>query len=203
LISGDFVELDSEGECLHYRENGEPAAYQHLDQVPLLRAGQNTMTFNCQQTAGLTARAEVTINTLGPSFGGYRPQDQIDWQQVTREYEKIQWIGTSQGHIRKTWAIAVRPGKHACLALELCGGMQMPTIQINEQSVCFPVTLQKGQRLFCEDGRTWRVIDKKRSLIAQGQLEKHIPQLRGGALRIDFTCKDPEDARVKLVKIYE
>ncbi len=203
LISGDFVELDSEGECLHYRENGEPAAYQHLDQVPLLRAGQNTMTFNCQQTAGLTARAEVTINTLGPSFGGYRPQDQIDWKQVTREYEKIQWIGTSQGQIRKTWAIAVRPGKHACLALELCGGMQMPTIQINEQSVCFPVTLQKGQRLFCEDGRTWRVIDKKRSLIAQGQLEKHIPQLRGGALRIDFTCKDPEDARVKLVKIYE
>jgi hypothetical protein len=67
----------------------------------------------------------------------------------------------------------------------------------------FPVTLKTGQRLVCRDQHRWGVVDGKRSKTAEGELAAAPPVLQGGSNRISFTCKTPDRAVVRLVKVYE
>ena len=90
------------------------------------------------------------------------------------------------------------------LEIELCGVMSEPQLNIGGQAVRFPVTLKAGERLICRDRRSWRVLNAKREVLAEGRLAHKVPLLRSGATRVEFTSGAGHDrAQIKLVKVYE
>lgn len=205
MKSGDFLELEPSGLCTHYSDKGDLLARVRpatADIRPMLRTGENTVTFACNKPQGVSARAEVTINTLGTPFGTPNPRRKIAWENLTREYEMTRIITTPDGP-DNTWDIAVRPGEKAALEIELTGEMESPVLNVNGHALRFPVTLKTGQRLLCRDQRQWVVLDVTRTKIAEGRLAKAPPILKGGLHPISFTCVAPNCAQVKLVKVYK
>jgi hypothetical protein len=204
MKSGDYLELESSGVCAHYRDNGSllarvrPAATMAW---PILRSGSNVVTFDCEKPQGVSARAEVTLNALGVSFGAMNPRRQIGWSHLAREYEMTRTI-TAPVSVDNAWDVAVRPSKKAVLEFELCGAMESPVLTVCGRALHFPVTLKSGQRLVCRDQRHWVVMDSARAKIAEGQLAEEPPVLKGGLNRVEFTCARTDGAQVKLVKVY-
>lgn len=203
LASGDFAEIEPDGLCTHYNAKGDPLASVRPATLPLLRAGENAIRFDCERPQGVSARAEVTLNAFGTPFGTSNPRRKIGWEHLEREYEMTRLFMASNDLDRASWDVAVRPGEKATLEIELCGSMTSPALTINGHMLRFPVTLKSGQRLLCRDRRTWTVLDAKRIKIAEGALDKKVPLLSAGFTPVSFTCTNPDCAQVKLVKVYE
>lgn len=204
MKSGDFLELGPSGLCTHYRDNGDLVARirpSSASNWPILRKGQNTVSFDCEKPQGVSARAEVTLNVLGTPFGTMNPRQKIDWKHLAREYEMTLIITEPSGE-NNVWDVAVRPGEKASLEIELCGGMESPVLTIANRALRFPVTLKSGQRLLCRDQRHWIVLDPSHKKIAEGELGEEVPVLKGGMNKVEFTCTQPDRAQVKLVKVY-
>jgi hypothetical protein len=203
LASGDFAEIEPDGFCTHYNDKGDPLARVRPVTLPLLRAGDNAIRFDCERPQGVSARAEVTINAFGTVFGTPNPRRKINWKHLEREYEMTRLFMASNDLDNASWDVAVRPGEKAALEIELCGSMTSPALTINGHTLRFPVTLKACQRLRCRDRRNWTVLDAKRMKIAEGALDKKVPLLSSGSNRVSFTCTSPDRAKVKLVKVYE
>ncbi len=163
---------------------------------PDMRSGANALT-----CAG--GRAEVSVTTFGEPFGTRRSRRAVDWTQLKREYEMPRVALASNDVGRVGWDVAVRPGERAALEIELCGAMAEPRLTIGGQTVHFPVTLKAGERLICRDRRSWRVLNAKREMLAEGRLSQDVPLLRSGTTRVAFTSAGHDRALIKLVKVYE
>jgi hypothetical protein len=204
MKSGDYLELEPSGVCMHYRDNGSllarvrPAA---TTAWPILQSGSNVVTFDCERPQGVSARAEVTLNALGVSFGAMNPRRQIGWSHLAREYEMTRTI-IAPVSVDNAWDVAVRPSQKAVLEFELCGAMESPVLTVCGRALHFPVTLKSGQRLVCRDQRHWMVMDAAHAKIAEGQLAEEPPVLKGGLNRVEFTCARTDGAQVKLIKVY-
>ena len=202
LTSGDFAELEPDGLCTHYNDKGDPLARLLPMACPSLHAGDNAVHFDCERPQGVSARAEVTLNTFGTPFGTLNPRRKIGWKHVEREYEMTRLFLASNDVDHATWDVAVRPGEKADLEIELCGAMASPELTVGGRTSRFPVTLKVGQRLLCRDRRNWTVLDAKRTKLAEGRLDEKVPTLAPGSNRITLTCVNPDRAQVKLVKVY-
>jgi len=203
LASGDFAEIESDGLCTHYNDKGDPLARVRPSALPVLRAGDNAVRFDCERPRGVSARAEVTINAFGEPFGAANPRRKIGWKHLEREYEMTRLFLATNDVDGATWEVAVRPGGKAALEIELCGAMAEPVLTVGGRALRFLVTLKDGQRLLCRDRRTWTVLDAKRATVAEGKLDEKVPMLVSGPNRVSFVCTSPDRAQVKLVKVYE
>jgi len=205
LKSGDFLEIEPAGDCVHYDDKGDllarirPAVKADW---PVLKSGENAVEFDCEKPIGMSARAEVTVNTAGMPFGTPTSRSSIGWKCLAREYEMPRWI-TAREDAGHSWEISVRPGETARVELELSGGMDTPILTMNGQAFRFPVTLKAGHKLVCRDQLHWAVFDAKRAQVTEGELVAPLPILQSGSNRISFTCGAPDRALVKLVKVYE
>jgi len=203
LKSGQFLELEPGGECLHYDERGDLLArVRPATAVPALRTGDNALAFTCEKPPGVSARAEVTVNAFGAPFGTPRPRGQIDWKKLAREYDMPRRITAPDG-ADNTWDLPVRPGETAKLEIELSGAMENPALTVNGRAIRFPVALKTGQRLFCRDQRHWIVRDAARAIVAEGELPEPLPSLAPGPNRVSFACTAPDHVIVRLAKVYE
>ncbi len=205
LESGDFLEVESAGDCARYDDQGDLVARVRpvaVENWPVLKSGENGIVFDCDKPTGASARAEVTLNAFGTSFGTANPRAQIGWSHLTREYEMPRWITAPEG-ADNIWDFSVRPGEHARLQIELSGGMDSPALTVNGDVLRFPVVLKPTQRLLCRGDRHWHIMDAQRAQIAEGDLTVALPILKSGSNRVSFTCVAPDRALVKLVKVYE
>ena len=205
LASGDFLEMEASGLCSHHNDRGDLLARVRPVTAaawPALRAGENTLGFDCEKPAGVSARAEVTVRALGEPFGAPNPRRAIDRKPLAREYEMTRLITAPAGD-DNAWDVAVRPGERARLEIELRGAMESPVLLIDGRAVRFSVTLRKGDRLLCRDSRRWIVLDENRSKIAEGELTEALPVLRGGPNRVSFGCAALGRAEIRLVKVYD
>ena len=205
LKSGDFIELEPTGDCAHYDERGDLLAWVRPAVAaawPLLKPGENTVAFDCDKPAGMSARAEVTVNASGAPFGTFNLRAKVGWDHLAREYEMPRWITLPDG-ANNLWELRVRPGEKARLEIELSGGMEMPVLTVNGDALRFPVQLKPRQRLICHDQRHWTVLDANRVPVAKGDLVTSPPLLKSGLNQLSFTCGRPEHATVRLVKVYE
>ncbi len=231
LKSGQYIELESMDDCVLYDERGELLSRfrPQAASLPRLAEGANTLRFDCTPPEGLSARAEVTVVSLGQPFGSRRAETEIDWSRLEREYE-IPRVVTRTDGVDNLWSIVRRaegPGgrQEAPPMLELEISVQQlakpektgqaaasapcldrPTLTIGQKSVQFPVRLLEGQRLICRDQATWRVVGPDGAEAASGKLAGEFPTLSPGANRamLDFGGKDAAEFRVivKTVKRY-
>jgi hypothetical protein len=205
LKSGDFAEVEASGDGAHYDDKGDLLALLRptaADGWPVLRSGDNALAFDCESPPGVNARAEVTLNASGALFGTSNPRSKIGWEHLAREYEMPRWITAPEG-ANNAWDLAVRPGERARLEIEFSGGMNTPVLTVSGQELRFPVTLKPGHRLICRGERHWVILDAKRAQVAEGDLAAAPPTLKSGSTLISFTCRTPDRALVKLVKVYE
>ena len=205
LKSGDFVELEPTGDSTHYDEKGDLLAWVRPTMAaawPLLKSGQNTVAFDCDKPAGVSARAEVTVNASGAPFGTSSARARVGWKHLAREYEMPRWI-TAPDEANNLWELRVRPGETARLEIELSGGMDMPVLTVNGHALRFPVQLKPRQRLICRDQRHWTVLGANRVPVAKGDLVTSPPRLKSGLNHLSFTCGTPDHVTVRLVKVYE
>ena len=203
LASGDFIELEPDGVCTHYSDQGFPLARIRPDTLPVLLVGRNAVHFDCERPLGVSARAEVTLHAFGAPFGTPNPSGEIGWRHLKREYEETRLFLALNDVDNVTWDVMVRRDANATLEVEFCGTMTSPALTVNGRTLHFPVALKDGQRLFCRDGQSWTVIDGHRETVAKGRLDRKIPALISGPNRLSFICTAPDRAQVKLVKVYE
>ncbi len=120
LESGMFIEFDSLDNCRLYDERGNLVQWLHpTGETPVLLAGSNDATFTCEGSSGFRTRAEVTILSRGIPLRGKRPDAEIDWSLLNRQYEAPRTICALDGH-QNRWEIFCRPGsRQAGVSFEL------------------------------------------------------------------------------------
>ncbi len=109
LKSGQYIELESADDCVLYDERGELLSRfrPQAASLPRLAEGANTLRFDCTPPEGLSARAEVTVVSLGQPFGSRRAETEIDWSRLEREYE-IPRVVTRTDGVDNLWSIVRR-----------------------------------------------------------------------------------------------
>ena len=230
LQSGQYIELEGMDDCVLYDERGEliNRFRPQVERLPLLAEGASTIRFGCTPPQGLSARAEVTVVSLGQPFGGRRPAAEIDWKRLDREYD-IPRIITRRDGADNVWTIVRRsdaPGSQEnppVLEVELAipqvakpekpgegkgsgAFLAEPVLSIGEKSVRFPVRLLEGQRLVCRDQATWRVLGPDGAEVAAGKVAGPFPSLMPGANQVMLASQEKPAADfrviVKTVKVY-
>jgi hypothetical protein len=228
LQSGQYIELEEMDECVLYDERGElirrfrPQART----LPSLAEGSNSLRFDCAAPTDASARAEVTVVSLGPSFGSRRDESEINWNRLDREYD-IPRVVTRTDEIDNAWSIVRRadgpqgrqdgaPVLEIEIEVERLGRpekegeaayLDTPIFTIGDASVRFPVRLFAGQRLICRDRTNWRVWGANGDEVASGNVAGSFPTLARGANRITvaFEKESCRDFRVlvKTAKVYQ
>jgi hypothetical protein len=231
LQSGQYLELESIDDGVLYDERGELLSrfQPQIDRLPTLAEGENTLRFDCAPPPGLSARAEVTVISLGQPFGDRRADSEIGWGRLDREYEIPRVITRLDGR-DNAWTIVRRadmapdsPGTPPSLEIEIAfapltapekpadaaatsAGLDEPTLTIGDRSVRFPIRLTAGQRLICRDQTTWRVLNADSTEAASGRLPEPVPLLAPGTnpVRLDFQASAASNLQVvvKTVKVY-
>jgi len=231
LQSGQYLELESMEDCVLYDERGELLSrfQPQVAQLPELAEGQNALRFDCAPPQGLSARAEVTVISLGQPFGNRRADADIDWNQLDREYDIPRIITRADGRdnawtiVRRADMPSERQGSSPSLEIEIAllqlgqaekpaeaaadgDHLDTPTLTIGDRSVRFPARLTAGQRLLCRDQATWRILNADGTQAASGQLADPFPTLSPGTnpVKLDFPSQPAPNFRVvvKTVKVY-
>ncbi len=205
MTSGDFIELEPDGQCTHFDERGFPltriALFANQDH-PLSRAGENQLEFKCTQPTNGNGRAELTLNFFGEKFGSRNVAAHIDRKYMRREYV-MPFPVIAPDNAPETIALSVRPKEQAHLEVEIWGSVTAPTLAWGDTLLRFPVEIKEKQRLICRDGQTWKLLDASRKLIGEGSLAKPIPPLGSGRHVITFSSEARNQPIVKLVKVYK
>jgi hypothetical protein len=227
LQSGDYIELEQLDDCVLYDERGElirrfrPQA----DAAPLLAEGRNPLRFDCEAPQDASARAEVTVVSLGTSFGTRRDTAQIGWKHLNRQYD-VPRVVTQLDGLDNVWSIIRRSdgpqGQQEIasqieieIKVEQLGQSNVdgeeahlatPVLTIGESPVRFPVRLLAGHRLLCRDQAHWQVLSADGEEVASGKLSDLFPNLVPGTNRIaiGFENVSSSDFRivVKTAKVY-
>ena len=125
MESGHYLELEGVEDCAHYDERGElvkrftPTC---PDGVPLLKSGDNSVSFTCKGPAGVHLRADVAVLSLGVPFG--RRSENVDWEVLSVDYD-VPRIITAEDGKDNVWTIKRRdergasPNDEAKLEFEL------------------------------------------------------------------------------------
>ena len=231
LQSGQYIELEEMDDCVLYDERGELICRfrPHAETLPSLAKGSSSLRFDCVAPKDASARAEVTVVSLGPTFGKRRDESEINWNRLDREYDMPRVV-TRTDEIDNVWSIVRRAdgpkgrqGNAPVLEIEIkveqlgkpekegktadeAARLDTPIFTIGDASVRFPVRLLAGQRLTCRDHTGWRVLGANGDEVASGKVSGSFPTLAPGANRITLAFeKDPcSDFRVlvKTVKVY-
>ncbi len=120
LESGMYIEFESMDDCRLYDQRGNLLQWlKPQGEVPAMAADDNQLSFHCAATEGFQSRAEVTVITSGAPLGERMPDDQIDWQLLSREYEPARQISALDGR-QNRWQLFCPPqAKSADVHLEL------------------------------------------------------------------------------------
>lgn len=108
MQSGHYLELEGVEDCAHYDERGElverftPGC---PDGVPVLKNGENRMSFTCKGPEGIRSRADVVVLSLGEPFG--RRSEAVDWKHLGVEYDMPRIIMAEDGR-DNVWTIRRR-----------------------------------------------------------------------------------------------
>ncbi len=201
ISSGDFAELES-GVWRHYREDGTLLA-EAASETPLaIVPGVNEFRFAAGE--GADRRAEVTVFVKGAPFPALRP-DLNAAQRKLLSYEAAPDIFYSPpAGADGTALLKTRPSESATLEVEIIGPVERPALTLDAAKTVFPVSLREGDRLFCRDGRNWRVIDADRNERAKGVLAVPLPPVCG-VVKTALSSDAPATAAasLKIVKLYE
>ncbi len=65
LESGSYLEMNSVADCKLYGPKGEPLEIKPEGEIPELQTGKNELTFTCETSEGVNARANVTVISEG------------------------------------------------------------------------------------------------------------------------------------------
>ena len=153
---------------------------------------------------GADRRAEVTVFVKGPSFPALRT-DLNAAQRKLLSYEAAPdvFYAPSAGADGKS-LLKTRPSESATLEIEITGPVERPVLTLGAAKAVFPVSLREGDRLFCRDGRNWRVIDADRKERAKGVLDVTLAPV-SGVVETALSSDAPASAAatLKLVKLYE
>ncbi len=227
LQSGQYIELEQLDDCVLYDERGELIRRfrPQVDAAPRLVEGRNSLRFDCEPPQDASARAEVTVVSLGTSFGTRRDAGQIGWKYLNRQYD-VPRIVTRIDGADNVWSIVRRadgpkgrqdgpPRIELEIKVEQLGPSEVegevpqlttPVLTIGEASVGFPVKLLAGQRLLCRAQSHWRVLSADGEEVASGELSESLPTLVPGANRIaiGFEKVSSSDFRVvvKTAEVY-
>lgn len=232
MQSGQYIELESLEDCILYDERGEliQRFRPQVERLPGLAQGANTVRFDCTPPDDLSARAEVTVISLGQPFGTSRADAEIDWSRLDREYDMPRLVTRTDGAdnvwqiIRRSDTPGDQPESPPSLEVEIeveqvgqpakgaetgqnKGYLDRPVLTIGRQSVHFPVRLLEGQRLICRDQATWQVVDANGAEVASGDVADSFPTLSPGTNQVSLDFETPEEASsvrvlVRTVKIY-
>ena len=204
LEAGDVAELAGGVWTLRDEKGGlkecvaEPKAFK-------FREGKNKIRF-AATTTGPSVRAEV--RTIG--YGGSKPaltdaKSRTPGQEKALSYEAMMPVEFAPAKgVESLPPVKVRPGERAKLEVTVFGPVKNPAFAWSGGRAEFPVELKDGDRLFCRDGESWKVLDKDRREIASGKLKTALPVLAGGSNALEFDCDDRDDAevRIDIVKHY-
>ncbi len=231
LQSGQYLELEGMNDCVLYDERGELICRfrPQVESLPSLAKGTNTLRFDCVAPKNASARAEVTMVSLGKPFGSRRVESEINWTRLDREYDVPRVVTRTDG-IDNVWSIVRRAdspnGKQGAPVLEIelrveqlgkpekdgkavdqTAFLDTPIITIGGVSVRFPVRLLAGQRLVCRDHTSWQVFDADGDQVASSDLAGPFPILSPGAnpIALAFEEQSCRDFRilVKTTKVYQ
>lgn len=207
LASGEFACLE-DGAWTHYSEQGEPLERRPAAERPILSTGANELRFTATGREDLSARAEVTVFGLGEERTAFRSDDDTWKRRLSYEAVEPFQHAPTRG-FSSTPVLAVRPGELAKLAIEIRGVADRPEISwtarpgSRRETRRFPVSLDAGERLVCEDGLNWKKLDKNRKIVSEGRLDNPIPGF-SGVTALTFATADAgtADCRVDFVKNY-
>ncbi|MBU0719618.1 MAG: hypothetical protein KJ749_15345 [Planctomycetes bacterium] len=125
MQSGHYLELEGAEDCTQYDERGELVQRfvpEYPDGVPVLKPGENRISFNCQGPEGINLRADVAVLSLGEPFG--RRSANVDWKVLSLDYDLPRIIMAEDGK-DNVWTIRRRdeggasPNDEAKLEFEL------------------------------------------------------------------------------------
>lgn len=211
LRSGDYIELDGNGECRVFDERG--ALLERLDlKAPVLKAGRNQLTFTCEGPTDVEARAELTVTTHGPALQERTPAEKVNWALLGDEYEIPRLITKLDGK-DNAWQVICRKDARAELGVEMdveqiAAGERLKHLQlaIGSQRLVLPVELAVGDRVVLE-GKTGRVYRKSGGAMETFNLAGDPLTLQGGiypvVLSFASTLHPEFRVAVSLVKHYK
>jgi hypothetical protein len=231
LQSGQYIELEEMDDCVLYDERGELIGRfrPQAEPVLLLAEGPSSLRFDCEAPKDASARAEVTVVSLGPPFGGCRDESEINWNCLAREYDVPRVVMQTDG-IDNVWSIVRRadgpkdlqdrapvleleikveqlgrPEKKSEMTVEEAH-LDTPIFTIGDASVRFPVRLHAGQRLICRDHNNWRLLDADGDEVSSGELSGSFPNLVPGANQVTLAFEKELCSNfrvlVKTAKVY-
>ncbi|MBT3378169.1 MAG: hypothetical protein HN742_27100 [Lentisphaerae bacterium] len=125
MQSGHYLELEGVENCAHYDERGELVkrfVATCPDGMPVLKSGENSLSFAGEGPEGIHLRADVAVLSLDKPFG--RRSENVDWKVLSSDYDVPRIITTEDGK-DNVWTIKRRdeggasPSDKARLELEL------------------------------------------------------------------------------------
>jgi len=205
LESGMVVEFEPPSDCRVYDERGRLVArLAPQGEVPTLSPGDNRVAFTCDGTQGFRSRAAVTLVTCGPPLRGHKPEKEIRWSLLRREYEFPRTILALDGK-QNRWEVLCRPGTGVAdveieLSVEQAEGepLRNPTLTIAGKPIRFPVAASAGDRLVMK-GSEDCTLYRKSGAIEAVHFTGSPPRLGAGRNPVVFALPDPHPDAFRVV----
>jgi hypothetical protein len=183
LSSGEFAELEN-GMWTHYSDQSAPLARAKGEYLEIT-AGDNVFEWKSPH------RAEVTLTAFGEETEALKPGADMPEYIFAEPLRHAPCLGFDSS-VR----LAVADGERRQTRLEILGAIDRPTVTVGEIPATFPVTMRKGDRLLCRDGRNWLLRDEKRRTLATGVLTPPLPVLSASADASVTGATSSSDVRV-------
>ena len=225
LNSGEYLEIDAEGQGTLHAENGE--IMDRFTPVvegrhPQLAVGENKMELDVKSLNDFAPRAEVTLFSYGKPFG--ERSKNVNWNQMAIEYEMPRTIFREDGK-ENVWTLNVRDdnmkskkgGPKLLFELDVAssganesnqdGTLTNPVLTINGTPLTFQCSLKSGSRIVCRNWTTFSILDQDDKPIGYGRVVGTLPKLKPGANKVvlNFKKRDCDKFKVtaKFCKKYD